>query len=308
MVKTILSPRAEDRRELFDEAAGIGRYKIQRHRAGLKLETAGTDLERLSDIISEVERTHGALKKQVASYRRYEKARNTIEQIRAALASGELLILEQRLAAARKALEQAAADEALHAGALSSLEMALAEARVRQGEAQTRLDEAHAKCASIESGIAALERERAVSAERVAGMRRTAGENMARCARERERALKYERDAEEAEAEAARWETRPVRQRRPHGVRRRPRPRARKPSAKPGKPFWKRGAGRGSVPIPSPNSETATSRRQGPTRRKDRGPGNSTRRYHRAGPMPRPSRLRSKPFPQNLPRPAASAG
>jgi chromosome segregation protein len=207
MVKTILSPRAEDRRELFDEAAGIGRYKIQRHRAGLKLETAGTDLERLSDIISEVERTHGALKKQVAAYRRYEKARNTIELIRAALASGELLLLEQRLASARRALEQAAADEALHAGALSSLEVALAEARVRQGEAQTRLDEAHAKCASIETEMASLERERAVSTERVAGMRRTAGENMARCARERERALKYGRDAEEAEAEAARWET-----------------------------------------------------------------------------------------------------
>ncbi len=207
MVKTILSPRAEDRRELFDEAAGIGRYKIQRHRAGLKLETAGTDLERLSDIISEVERTHGALKKQVASFRRYEKARNTISKIRAALASGELLLLEQRLNAARKALEQAAADEALHAGALSSLEVTLAEARVRQGEAQTRLDEAHAKCASIESEIAGLERERAVSTERVAGMRRTSGENMARCARERERALKYERDAEEAEAEATRWET-----------------------------------------------------------------------------------------------------
>lgn len=206
MVKTILSPRAEDRRELFDEAAGIGRYKIQRHRAGLKLETAGTDLERLSDIITEVERTHGALRKQVASYRRYEKARNTIEQIRAALASGELLLLEHRLAEARRALEQAAADEALHAGALSSLEVALAEARVRQGEAQSRLDEAHAKCASIESEMAALERERAVSTERVAGMRRTAGENMARCARERERALKYERDAEEAEGEATRWE------------------------------------------------------------------------------------------------------
>lgn len=207
MVKTILSPRAEDRRELFDEAAGIGRYKIQRHRAGLKLETAGTDLERLSDIISEVERTHFALRKQVASFRRYEKARNTIVKIRAALASGELLLLEQRLTAARKALEQAAADEALHAGALSSLEVALAEARVRQGEAQTRLDEAHAKCASVDSEIAGLERERAVSTERVAGMRRTAGENMARCARERERALKYERDAEEAESEATRWET-----------------------------------------------------------------------------------------------------
>lgn len=205
MVKTILSPRAEDRRELFDEAAGIGRYKIQRHRAGLKLSNAGNDLERLTDIISEVERSHAALKKQVASYRRHEKASNTIGQLRSAMASGELLLLEERLAEARKELESAESDEASQAAALASLETGLAESRLRLGEAQTQLDEAHSRCAGVESEIGSLEKERAVSLERIAGMRRTAGESQARSARERERALKYQRDAGEAEAEAARW-------------------------------------------------------------------------------------------------------
>ncbi len=207
MVKTILSPRAEDRRELFDEAAGIGRYKIQRHRAGLKLEAAGNDLERLSDIISEVERSHGVLKKQAAAYRRHEKARDAVELIRSARASMELLVLQERVTAATKEMEQAGAEEAAQAAALSSMEAALAEARIRLGEAQVRLDEAHAECAGVESSIASLELERAVAAERIAGMRRTAGENRARCAQERERALKYRNEASEAEAEVRRWET-----------------------------------------------------------------------------------------------------
>jgi chromosome segregation protein len=208
MVKTILSPRAEDRRELFDEAAGIGRYKIQRHRAGLKLETAGNDLERLSDIISEVERGHGVLKKQVAAYRRHEKSRDTVSQIRSAKASGELLLLQEKIARASREMEQAGAQEAAQSAALSSLEAALAEARIRLGEAQTRLDEAHARCAAVEASIASLERERAVALERISGMRRTAGENRARCARERERALKYGHDASETGAEALLWESR----------------------------------------------------------------------------------------------------
>lgn len=208
MVKTILSPRAEDRRELFDEAAGIGRYKIQRHRAGLKLETAGNDLERLSDIISEVERGHGVLKKQVAAYRRHEKARDTVALIRSAKASGELLLLQEKIARAGREMEQAGAEEAAQAAALSSLEAALAEARIRLGEAQNRLDEAHAGCAAVESSIASLERERAVALERIAGLRRTAGENTARCARERERAMKYRNEASETGAEALRWEAR----------------------------------------------------------------------------------------------------
>lgn len=205
MVKTILSPRAEDRRELFDEAAGIGRYKMQRHRAGLKLSSAGSDLERLTDIISEVERSHSALRKQVASYRRYEKARKTIGQLRSALDSGELLLLEGKLSEARGELASAEAEEASQAASLASLETALAESRLRLGEAQTQLDEAHARCARVESEISSLERERAVTLERVAGMRRTAGENQARSARERERALRYRNDSGQAEAEAARW-------------------------------------------------------------------------------------------------------
>ncbi len=206
MVKTILSPRAEDRRELFDEAAGIGRYKIQRHRASLKLETAGSDLDRLSDIISEVERNHGVLRKQVSAYRRHERAETAIRQIRAAMASGELRLLETRLAEARAELKESGELEASQAAALASLETSLSEARIRLSEAQSRLDEANSRRASLDGEIASLERDRAVAVERVAGMRRTALENQARCARERERIQRYERDARQAEAEAGEWE------------------------------------------------------------------------------------------------------
>lgn len=206
MVKTILSPRAEDRRELFDEAAGIGRYKIQRHRAGLKLETAGEDLERLSDIIFEVEKSHGNLRRQVSAFKRHEKAENTIRQIRAALASGELQALSERLAAAEKELEESVSLQASRAAALTSLETALSEARMRLGEAQGRLDEAHSKRSGLDGEIAGLEKERAVLQERTAASRRTALENRARSARERERIRRYEEEARRAEAELARWE------------------------------------------------------------------------------------------------------
>jgi len=56
MTKKMIDSGPSDRRFLFDEAAGIVKYKTQRHRAELKLNAAGVDLERLDDIISEVER------------------------------------------------------------------------------------------------------------------------------------------------------------------------------------------------------------------------------------------------------------
>ncbi len=97
MVGRILSRRPEDRRFLFDEAAGIVKYKIQRHRAELKLESAGADLNRLSDIISEVETTCSGLKRQVSAYRRHEKVSQAIRQLREASAVIDSAELRSRL-------------------------------------------------------------------------------------------------------------------------------------------------------------------------------------------------------------------
>src|SRR5690606_40706200 len=55
MVDAILSDRADERRAMFEEAAGIGRYKDRRQSAQRRLESAEADLSRLEDLIAEVE-------------------------------------------------------------------------------------------------------------------------------------------------------------------------------------------------------------------------------------------------------------
>jgi chromosome segregation protein len=52
----ILSTRAEDRRYIFEEAAGISRYKLQKKESLRKLQETGDNLNRINDIIKEIER------------------------------------------------------------------------------------------------------------------------------------------------------------------------------------------------------------------------------------------------------------
>ena len=55
-IDMILSSRAEDRRYIFEEAAGISRFKVQKKDSLKKLEDTGDNIERINDIIKEIER------------------------------------------------------------------------------------------------------------------------------------------------------------------------------------------------------------------------------------------------------------
>ncbi|MCI0511845.1 chromosome segregation protein SMC [candidate division KSB1 bacterium] len=73
MVETILSGRPEDRRRIFEQAAGVTKYKQRRIAAFKKLESTEKDLLRLSDIVSEVQKNVDSLQRQVSKARRYQK-------------------------------------------------------------------------------------------------------------------------------------------------------------------------------------------------------------------------------------------
>ncbi len=75
----ILSSKPEDRRYLFEEAAGIIKYKSRKKVAMRKLEGAEQNLLRLNDIIAEVQRQMRSLKRQVNAAIRY---RELSEQLR----------------------------------------------------------------------------------------------------------------------------------------------------------------------------------------------------------------------------------
>jgi chromosome segregation protein len=85
-IDSILSSRPEDRRAIFEEAAGITKYKSQKKEALRKLEHTEANLIRLADIIREVKRQIGSLQRQAGKARRYQASHE------------ELATLETRLA------------------------------------------------------------------------------------------------------------------------------------------------------------------------------------------------------------------
>jgi chromosome segregation protein len=93
----ILSSKPLDRRALIEEAAGITRFKAKKRMAELKLESARQNLTRLSDIISEIERQVGSLKRQAQKARRYARLRDEMRSL-----------LKLALAADHQRLSQAA--------------------------------------------------------------------------------------------------------------------------------------------------------------------------------------------------------
>ncbi len=71
-IDAILSSRPEDRRAIFEEAAGITKYKSQKKEALRKLDYTEANLLRVTDIIKEVKRQIGSLQRQAAKARRYQ--------------------------------------------------------------------------------------------------------------------------------------------------------------------------------------------------------------------------------------------
>ncbi len=78
-IDRILSGKPEERRELFDEAAGIVKYKKRKATAQKKLENERDNLVRVNDILAELERQVGPLEKQSEKARTYLKKRDELK-------------------------------------------------------------------------------------------------------------------------------------------------------------------------------------------------------------------------------------
>ncbi len=166
MTETIIESGPSDRRFLFDEAAGIVKYKMQRHRAILKLNAAGADLERLDDIISEVDRNVSALKKQVSSFRRWEKAERRISEIQGLTEHRTAQESREKLEKLQERMKLCTRREQKASAAVSVATAKQSNARVTLEKAQIQLDNEHARCAAIDSDMSGIHEELAVSEER----------------------------------------------------------------------------------------------------------------------------------------------
>ncbi len=112
-IDKILSGKPEDRRELFDEAAGIVKFKKRKMQALKKLESEQQSLVRVRDILGELERQNGPLKNQSEKARQYLKYKEELKNYDVNMFLIEdrenqvrLLELNGNLATARADLEQ----------------------------------------------------------------------------------------------------------------------------------------------------------------------------------------------------------
>jgi chromosome segregation protein len=73
MIDLLLSDRADERRSLFEEAAGIGLYRDRKHSTERRLEETATDIQRLEDLVSEVQSQIRSLARQKGKTERHAK-------------------------------------------------------------------------------------------------------------------------------------------------------------------------------------------------------------------------------------------
>lgn len=101
-VEEILSSKAEDRRSIFEEAAGVLKYKIRKKKAEGKLAETQDNLNRVEDIIHELSAQVEPLEKQASIAKDYLEKKEELEKVEAALIVYEIEELHEKWEALRE--------------------------------------------------------------------------------------------------------------------------------------------------------------------------------------------------------------
>ena len=165
-IDLILNVRPEERRFLFDEVAGITKYKHRKKTALRKLEQTEQNLVRINDVIQELQRETEALKEQAEQARHYNAQQAQLKQFELDLAHREYDKLRTDYSQA-----QADLDEILTTVATASETLKAAEERIeastnRQSELDAAIRTGQAALRDIETQIEQIERQIVLHKER----------------------------------------------------------------------------------------------------------------------------------------------
>ena len=154
-IDMILSSRPEDRRAVFEEAAGITKYKTQKREALRKLEATEANLLRIGDIIKEVKRQIGSLQRQAGKARRYQALHADLRVLETYHARKELDSLDREFAACREEIDRLAQSEQSTRGKIDNDESALGDERHALDKLDVEIADSRAEVQGLDSEIAA---------------------------------------------------------------------------------------------------------------------------------------------------------
>lgn len=148
-IEQILSGKPEDRRELFDEAAGIVKYKKNKLETQRSLEIERENLVRVTDILTELERQVSPLQKQSERAREYLLLRDQLKDEDVKLFLFENRNLEQELNELDQKIEIAQRE-------MKQTEHALAKAKEKYGKQEELLDSLKQEIETIAAEISEM--------------------------------------------------------------------------------------------------------------------------------------------------------
>ncbi|MBR5739615.1 MAG: chromosome segregation protein SMC, partial [Lachnospiraceae bacterium] len=156
-VDRILSAKAEERRELFDEACGIVKFKKRKNESLKKLEAERQNMVRLTDILSELERQVGPLKKQSENARQYLKLRDELRSYDINAFLIDTRSYEKALTQYREALKIASDHLSQAEGEADALKQDYADVEAEITSLDEKIEDIREKLAERESERAELE-------------------------------------------------------------------------------------------------------------------------------------------------------
>jgi chromosome segregation protein len=172
LVDQALSARAEERRALFEDAAGIRQFQSQRADAEQKLALTQTNLARLQDILGEIEPRLGPLAEQARRARDFVGAQEELERLLRQWYRHQWNVLREGHQRAQEQERQTQAQiEALEAS-LSEQEEALAAIQREREETLTEINLLRRERGEVGGRLQASERDLAVARERLASLDR----------------------------------------------------------------------------------------------------------------------------------------
>uniref|UniRef100_UPI0035671BBB chromosome segregation SMC family protein n=1 Tax=Pontiella sp. TaxID=2837462 RepID=UPI0035671BBB len=153
-IDQILSARADDRRTVFEEAAGITKFKADKKEALRKLEHTEANLLRLDDVVREVKRQIISLQRQAGKARRYKELSEEMRSLDIYVTnqrlkeyaqkinelSGELQVLEHKVNELHQQVESAEEEAESSRAALSQLEETISQAMEQASAARSELE------------------------------------------------------------------------------------------------------------------------------------------------------------------------
>lgn len=160
MVEEILNDKNNDRRKLFEEAAGITRYKEKRKRTFRKLDDTRQDLQRVEDILVEVRKKARSLERQAQKARKAKEYNKELERLDKALNKHEFTKIQEELDPLKERINNADKEKKEILSKAKKLEQeeetareALTEKERIQSEAQRRVSQLHSRIRDTDTNL-----------------------------------------------------------------------------------------------------------------------------------------------------------